>query len=267
MSLGRNGVVNSTPFLLTINNLNQFYMKTIKARPMLIKGNTDNKLKIFKEFDGAISYSGFPSNSSSKEIQLILISLEDEKIEEEMQYLDILNKEIIVMDKSTANMLNARMLYNPHYKVIATQSQLSPQYISKFVEEYNGGCVKDLEIEMDVRSNAALGYKEYVYLKHIVNKKYIPVKIDANIYQETYSLGKEEEFEDWEIEIYSKLTPEGYITIVEKEPIMYSEEEVSKLFNEFAKKLSYEFMMERLKGLDAVNFSINWLETNKKIKS
>ena len=45
---------------------------------------------------------------------------------------------------------------------------------------------------------------------------------------------------------------------------MYNEEEVAKLFNEFAKKLSYEFMMERLKGLDAVNFSINWFNENKK---
>ena len=35
-------------------------------------------------------------------------------------------------------------------KVIATQSQIPPEYIQQFIEEYNKGEVKDIEIEMEV---------------------------------------------------------------------------------------------------------------------
>lgn len=186
-------------------------MITHKVRPLLI----DSKESTLHLSHGKLLITSIESTGKSdlyKSIpqELILISLEDEKIEvgnefysSKYETIDVLASNGVI-DEFTS------------FKVIARQSQIPPEYISKFIEQYNNGCVEDLEIEMGIRSNAALGYKEYVYLEHICDKKYVPIKIDANINQNSYSLGEIEEFEDWEIEIYTKLT-NGFVTIVEKE--------------------------------------------------
>ena len=202
-------------------------MKTKKCRPVLVECSRKSRKGdlVISPIGLGIHISDIEYSVHNKQ-QLILISLEDEKLEiGNTIYSKPLNK-IDVLEEMPKGDL--KFWFNGIYKVIVTQEQISPEYIAKFVEQYNNGGVEDLKVEMEIRSNAALSYKEYVYLEHIGDKKYIPIKIDANINQDSYSLGKIEEFEDWEIEIYPKLT-NGFVTIVNKEPILYTEEEVYKL--------------------------------------
>ena len=91
---------------------------------------------------------------------------------------------------------------NSAKKVIATQPQLSPEYIQQFIEEYNKGEVKDVEIEME------------------------------------WTLGNEEDDNQNLIPVLVPKLTNGFITIGKKEPILYTEEEVKSLFIEFNPSLS-----------------------------
>jgi hypothetical protein len=117
-------------------------MKTKKVRPVLVKGK--NKVhdiymidNLEYQIDKKISMNGI-------EQQLILISLEDEKIEVgDKVHFEIMNGLIFVKE-------NSNIGYNPDFckKVIANQDQLSPELIQQLVDEYNNGGMKDFEIEM-----------------------------------------------------------------------------------------------------------------------
>ena len=101
-------------------------------------------------------------------------------------------------------------------KVIATQDQLPNEYIQQFVEEYNKGEVKDVEIEMTTTT-----------------------------------------YDDWMENGTSPVYPKpkltmGFITIINKEPILYTEEEV--------KEFCYKAM--RYKGYTEYNECMEWFETN-----
>lgn len=121
-------------------------MKTKLVRPVLVESKEPNNIYIL---DGKL-YQTTPNanivvSKADKLIpqQLILISLEDEKIEVGENYYNIrLNKvfEAIANDGYPSK---------EDCKVIATQTQLSPEHIQKFIEEHNKWEVKDIRIEME----------------------------------------------------------------------------------------------------------------------
>ena len=120
-----------------------------------------------------------------KHYELILISLEDDKIEEG-EYLNLAHRVIVQptdLEWANSNSNNLK-------KVIARQYQISPEYISKFIEQYNKDCVEDLEIEMEDK-----------------------IAIDGHTV----------------IGIESKLT-NGFVTIVEKEAVLYTENDMRDAF-------------------------------------
>jgi hypothetical protein len=85
----------------------------------------------------------------------------------------------------------------------------SNEFLKKFCEV---GGIDEVLVEYIVRSNSALGYKEYVYLQHIEGKRFIPIKIDANPHQDSYELGVENEFDDYELELFLKVAVDNTIT-------------------------------------------------------
>ena len=119
-------------------------MKTKKVRPVLVE--IKDASNIFENNDKTLSFYEHKQHASSggKKFELILISLEDEKIEEG-ECLNLAHRVIVQptdLEWANSNSNNLK-------KVIARQSQISPEYISKFIAQYNKGCVEDLEIEME----------------------------------------------------------------------------------------------------------------------
>ena len=127
-------------------------MKAKKVKPVLVGikgyveqypflGLNDNKLSLYTNEN--------PSNFNVIPQELIFISLEDEKIEVSDKYLDDCG---LIRKAVTSN--EDYWKRRPNYKkVITRQSQISPEYISKFIKQYNDGCVEDLEIEMNAYTN------------------------------------------------------------------------------------------------------------------
>ena len=162
-------------------------MKTKKVRPVLVE--IKDASNIFENNDKTLSFYENKQHASSggKKFELILISLEDEKIEVGDKYLDdcLLIREAVTSDEDYWSR-------RPEYKkVIARQSQIPQKYISKFIEQYNNSCVEDLEIEME---------------KCWINSD----NVKGNSFTE-----------DAVLIIQPKLT-NGFVTIVEKEPISYT---------------------------------------------
>ena len=119
-------------------------MKTKKVRPVLVE--IKDASNIFENNDKTLSFYEHKQHASSggKKFELILISLEDEKIEEG-EYLNLAHRVIVQptdLEWANSNSNNLK-------KVIARQSQIPQKYISKFIEQYNNSCVEDLEIEME----------------------------------------------------------------------------------------------------------------------
>lgn len=217
-------------------------MKTKLCRPVLVE--TKEPANIFKDHTGLFHsnlnlQTGHSINSSVIGYKLILISLDpNEKIEigDEWIYICPINDidygdkcEAIVTNNLKSNWFD-KLHDRPNYKkVIAPQSQLSEEYIQKFVEEYNSGNVKDIEIKMD--GNYAHEYGGY--------------------YVET---------------ITPKLT-NGFVTIVNnKEPILYTEEEVENLFENWLNTKVQEELMKlsgEMDSIDGVTFK-DWFQENKK---
>lgn len=152
-------------------------MKTLRVRPVLVESKIPTDLLICgvdgylhkTEFYGSAMESMF---GKDKYQELILISLEDENSETFRDMYETICLPLAIKDVK---------------KVIARQSQISPEYISKFIEQYNNGCVEDLEIEMEYISG---------WSKLLVEKQGDPIKYH----------------------IQPKLT-KGFVTIVEKELI------------------------------------------------
>lgn len=145
-------------------------MKTKLCRPVLIKTNKESNLQIT---NGKLYYSdklfcanhpdmpevGFINPNQNQ--QLILISLDtNERIEEGDKFYN--------QDLHLIGELIVPNTYRNVFKVIATQyqSQLSPEYIQQFVEEYNKKEVKDVEIKWD--------YREGEFLTELENCPYAP---------------------------------------------------------------------------------------------
>lgn len=130
-------------------------MKTLKCRPVLVEVD-----KSFLYLHGGKLYNNRTTMHipDGKQItqQLILISLNtDEKIEVGNKYYSTIHNQIF-------ECINNKQYFENEFKVIATQSQLSPEYIQQFIEEYNKDEVKDVEIEMEfINIHTNLELKEF----------------------------------------------------------------------------------------------------------
>ena len=211
-------------------------MKTKKVRPVLVE--IKDASNIFENNDKTLSFYEHKQHASSggKKFELILISLEDEKIEENDYYYfsksNSLHKHL-----GTLPLNKYKHDGDKCFKVIARQSQIPQEYISKFIGQYNWGGVEDLEIEMEkcwINSDNAKGnsFTEVAKFEPSIND------FDAVLI------------------IQPKLT-NGFVIIVEKEVISYTEEEVRKLISEAL----YHFCpMNNHREED----EIDWFENNKK---
>lgn len=219
-------------------------MKTKLCRPILlptkdiqssiiIKGVMPNLCRLISDVIDDDEWIRF-----GKPQQLILISLDpDENLE--------LNEKVYIELGEFSRITRITNLDNGHpvfsisieegqakreslKRIIANQSQLSHEYTQQFIEEYNRGEVKDVEIEMEEIGNWRHG--EFVHTKDI-----------------------------------PKLT-NGFITIVKKEPILYTEKEVKALLA--ALKNEYSLVLAENGFVEAVNnteFNLKeWFEQNKK---
>lgn len=166
-------------------------MKTQKVRPVLVESKEINEIGDICLFSYGLNIAGKADIGYPKQ-QLILISLEDDKIEVGDTVLTLNNyitrvygKLGLLLECSGDGDYEESVLK----KVIATQDQLSPELILQLVGEYNNGGMKDIEIE-------------------IINNYY-----DVN---------RLSDFKE------PKLT-NGYITVANKQSILYTEEEVWNL--------------------------------------
>ena len=224
-------------------------MKTKKCRPVLIE--IDKSFLYIHEsrlYNNRITMH-IPDGKQIPQ-QLVLISLEYEKIEvNDICYYENNLSGGKFLVKYIGNNIYHKLGINPIeeygsneggiiplksevFKVIAIQDQLSLEYISKFVEQYNRGCVEDVEIEV-------ISINEQ---RHINNPEYISNILD---YQSRLNLT-------------SKIT-DSFITIIEKkEPVLYTEEEVKE----------FVFRAYNLRTEDHVVRSTNslndWFDQNKK---
>ena len=204
-------------------------MKTKKCKPVLIESKENTGITL-----GINITKNIPGAMRGQNYQLILISLEDEKIEvgDKWIYICPINGvdygdkgDAIVTNNLKSNWFDKLHDKTNYKKVIATQDQLSPEYIAKFIKQYNNGKVEDVEIEVLIMNEGYTDINDYPYQ---------------------------------EIDI-PKLT-NGFITIVEKkEPLLYTEEEVYELFNYFRK----DFSLDR--GIQMLDVQLKgWLYRNKK---
>ena len=225
-------------------------MKTKRVRPVLVESkDIHSQLEIDNIYINKLSYELKQYHCKHPQ-ELILISLEDEKIEvgDEFIELDIyktrssyINKIYICDVGNTETFILTKDINFPFpencKKIIARQSQIPLEYISKFIEQYNKGCIEDLEIEME---------KCWINSDNVKGNSFTEVaKFEPSI----------NDF-DAVLIIQPKLT-NGFVTIVEKEPIIYTEEEVRKLISEAL----YHFCpMNNHRKED----EIDWFENNKK---
>ena len=171
-------------------------MKTRLCKPVLVE--TKEPTTIFKDHSGLYCtglepQTGHSINSCVTGYKLILISLDpDEKIEVGDMFYDTYSKNI---GKATVNF--GRVGDDHAKKIIATQFQLSPEYIQQFIEEYNKGEVKDVEIEMEYNEDRIVDGKD--------------------------------------IGDYRVSLTNGFVTIIEKKLILYTEEDFKRFINQFEK--------------------------------
>ena len=184
-------------------------MKTKHVRSILIESKEYSVIHKFGDcLDTHAELQKWHGDARPIYQELILISLEDEKIEEGDEFVhywfneNSTNKDRIVVSTADKNTNDKKHRKSFIGKVIARQSQIPPEYITKFIEQYNKGCIEDLEIEMEYFENDTL--------------ECIGMDGEPNCV------------------LFNGFTPKltnGFITIVEKEPISYTEEEVLNLLH------------------------------------
>lgn len=182
-------------------------MKTHKVRPVLVESiESTLHLSHGKMIITSIESTGKSDLYKSIPQELILISLEDEKIEvgDEFYCSDRTNYAHLFTCSGHTDNTHLQVKSDNEYgygdwaicyskKVIARQSQIPTEYISKFIEQYNNGCIEDLEIEMEELYFHGSGYYKAEQLSPVAQEKY-----------------------DFMKELKPKLT-NGFVTIVEKE--------------------------------------------------
>lgn len=258
-------------------------MKTMKVRPVLIESKdyaegdigihiTDNSLQIMqrkilgnKFFD---TKDGSPAHGIVIPQQLIFISLED-KIEVGDKIYDKTTNSIRTAKNDTEGFKDYYFTFS---KIIALQPQIPLTYIQQFIEEYNTGNIKDVEIEMKVRTDFkdmidAIDGNAYEPkltdgFVTIVNKKsglissFIEVRKDSVI---LYGAGK---FHEESLKLDRNQCNILFIELwkfVNQDtisPVMnYTEEEIILLLDKFIN----EYL-----PISAIDLSHKWFEQNKK---
>ena len=156
--------------------------------------------------------------------QLILISLDpDEKIEEgdswighKIGEIEKESKLVLITPENRKSILH-HVVKSNFGKVIATQDKISPEYIQQFIEEYNKGEVKDVEIEMITMNEGHNKPEDYPFQEIDIPKLtngFITIIEKSNIEKQA-DLVEEIAFENLKV----------------KEPITYTEEEVLEYLN------------------------------------
>ena len=198
-------------------------MQTKRVTPVLIP--TDNpSFLVLGDILANVGITDIPNDKDITKQELILISLEDEKIEVgDIMYSSSLN-EIDILDKIPEGDL--KFWFKGIHKVIARQSQIPLKYISTFIKQYNNRNVKDIKIEMETR------FEEDT--SKVYSKKGQPA-----------------------IQISEPKLTNGFVTIVKKEQITYTEKEIFTLGDK------YEDYCLSCFGNLPKSFS-DWFENNKK---
>lgn len=233
-------------------------MKTHKVRPVLVESKESTlHLSHGKLLIRSIESTGKSDLYKSIPQELILISLEDEKIEvgnefysSKYETIDVLASNGVI-DEFTS------------FKVIARQSQISSEYISKFIEQYNNGCVEDLEIVMM--------YKDCPN-SSIENWNYFPEPLLTNgfvsIVEKEYShnlLSNMQYYMEY-CQANGYVTPQDWLNKFKhysdmKEPIRYTEEEVKNMLGLFGKHIMTHPDLDFGEEFEE---AIIWFEQNKK---
>ena len=218
-------------------------MNTIRIRPLLVESKeipNVGDLCFSPRYEGKLLVFGNFENSYQNECkkqELILISLEDEKIEGN-NYVYNNKRKIIELFKyiqGTCEEIFCR-------KVITRQSQIPAEYISKFIEQYNNGSVEDLEIEME---------------HYWINSD----SIKGNFFTEVAKFEPSINQYDAILNNRPKLT-NGFVTIVEKEPIRYIEKEVRELLKKVL--IDEPDESDQMSAEDFWEWFDIWFEQNKK---
>lgn len=229
-------------------------MKTKLCKPILVE--IKDKTSSIWSYKGRKLYynqANFNDPDETRYYELILISLDpEEKIEVGDTYYDEFPTTPFGISDSYDFIKKCKYpkaLDEGCYKVIATQSQLPLQYIQQFIEQYNKGEVEDIEIEMNSVLIAESSDK-YENNDIIVNGTLVD-SIHHELEEEIQKAIKKHNI--------PKLNDENQVQIVEKKPILYTEEEVLA----FCKK-SYNLRTIDKEVRDTKSFE-NWYEQNKKI--
>ena len=245
-------------------------MKTHKVRPVLVESiESTLHLSHGKLLITSIESTGKSDLYKSIPQELILISLENEKIEEGDTFVNDYG-EIIVATKEIAE-----QLYFPKKKVIARQSQIPTEYISKFIEQYNNGCVEDLEIVMENRVIKHIPWSKeleskYDYEKGYPVTGYVPKLTNGfvSIVEKEYShnlLSNMQYYMEY-CQANGYVTPQDWLNKFKhysdrKEPISYTEEEVKNMLGLFGKHIMTHPDLDFGEEFEE---AIIWFEQNKK---
>ena len=251
-------------------------MKTKRVRPVLVE--IKDASNIFENNDKTLSFYEYKQHASSggKKFELILISLEDEKIEENDYYYfsksNSLHKHL-----GTLPLNKYKHDGDKCFKVIARQSQISPEYISKFIEQYNNSCVLDLEIEMEELYIYPDGSKSKISRLAPNAKPIEDIKLTngfVTIVEKEYShnlLSNMQYYMEY-CQANGYVTPQDWLNKFKhysdrKEPISYTEEEVLDLIFKYSNDLldKIDPFLDTFENESATNYTKEWFKENKKI--
>ena len=246
-------------------------MKTKRVRPILVESKESTlHLSHGKLLITSIESTGKSDLYKSIPQELILISLEDEEIEENDYYYfsksNSLHKHL-----GTLPLNKYKHDGDKCFKVIARQSQIPQEYISKFIEQYNQGCIEDLEIEMEkcwINSDNVKGnsFTEVAKFEPSINDFDAVLIIQPKLTNGFVTIVEKDEIIGKPLDDYIKQKHnqdrcigfiDGYQARKSEEPSSYTEEEVRKLISEAL----YHFCpMNNHREED----EIDWFENNKK---
>lgn len=233
-------------------------MKTHRIRPILLKKNTEsinigdlvlpNNPNKINEGNLGIAVRSFEKNDAYSAYELILVSLEDEKIEANdkvYRHYDGGGSHIgIALPKSDEL---KRVKDKRAFKLIATQNQLSPELIQRLIDEYNNGGMKDFEIEMTVKDCLESHEGNTIYepilangFVTVVNKDselvYFPFKVD----KESITLFGAGKFKEEKLVLDKTKASLLFIELwkflkFSKKPILYTDEDVENILIEYSR--------------------------------
>lgn len=259
-------------------------MKTKKVKPVLVESESKSckgDLVIVTQKLGIHIANTEPSYHNKQE--LILISLEDEEIEEGsvvlfknkvLTVVEFTHDDTVVFKEEIAEDLNLNEYNEMAFKevakkVIARQSQISPELIHQLIGEYNNGGMKDFKIEVEVM-------KIWDNIQSVINnpsRSPDSIKIKPKLTNGFVTIVKEEYSYNLlcNMQYYMEYcVSNGYVTPQEwlknfkhysdrKEPILYTEEEVESILTEYSKALQ-PILIKHLIELTPVR----WFRENKK---